>query len=283
MASLTLGPGTMKGELYMKENLGRPYYGYRINKYIAGGLIGGGIVGIALAIAFTVLGYSLWILILCWVLGAILLIWGMFWQLSMSWTANPKKQETLKDSFLERLGTVWDGKGKVLDIGTGRGWAAVEIARRFPEAQVVGVDLWPKFWKLWGLTKAGAERNATVANVSDRCAFQNGNALDLPLEDGEFQLVVSTFAFHEVHASDRTVLLKEAVRVLASGGVFLICDLFGGSFLKAYKVKSVPELLTMVEQLGVEDVTHKPLREAGADLGGLAHIWGTGYLSGRKV
>ena len=195
----------------MKENLGKPYYEYRINKYIAAALIGGGIVGIALGIVFATLAYPIWVLVLCWALGAILLIWGVLYHLSMGWTCNPEKQELLRDNFLDRLATVWGGKGEVLDIGTGCGWVAVEIAKRFPQAQVVGVDIWPKFWSLWGQTKAGAEKNARIANATDRCTFQYGNALELPFEDGEFQLVVSSFVFHEIHVPDRTVLFKELI------------------------------------------------------------------------
>jgi len=71
--------------------------------------------------------------------------------------------------------------------------------------------------------------------------------------------------------------------VLAPGGVFVICDTFSGSFLKAYKVKSMPELLEKVQQMGVEDVKYESLKEAGVNLGGLVHIWEIGYLSGRKV
>lgn len=262
----------------MKENMEEPYYGYRINTYITAVLIGGGIVSIALAIIFTIIMYSTWVLILCWVLGVILLISGVFWHLSMGFANNPKKARLLEDSFLNMLRSVWDGKGRVLDIGTGRGRAAVEIARRFPQARVTGVDIWPKFWALWGQTKAGAEKNATIEKVSDRCTFQYGNALDLPFKDEEFQMVVSSFCFHEVHVPDRTVLLKEVVRVLAPGGTFVIGDLFP----RGYTVKNVPDLLRKVQLLGVEDVNYKTTKEAGANLGRLAHIWGVAYLSGRK-
>jgi len=129
----------------------------------------------------------------------------------------------------------------------------------------------------------GAERNALIEKVSDRCTFQIGNALDLPFKEGEFQLVVSTFAFHEIHVPDQTVLLNEVVRVLTPGGAFLVCDLFAGSFVKKYKVKSMPELLQKIELLGIEGVKHKTLKETGVNLGRFAHIWGTAYLSGRKA
>jgi SAM-dependent methyltransferase len=204
----------------MRENTEELYYGYRVIKYISIGLIGGGIVGIALGITFTVLAYSTWVLALCWALGAILLLVGVFWQVTMGFTTDPRKIESIADNFLDRLEAVWDGKGKVLDIGTGRGRVAIEVAKRFPDARVIGMDIWPKMWSVFGQTKAGAEKNATIAKVGDRCTFQYGNALDLPFEDGEFQLVVSNFVFHEVNAPDRMILFKEIARALAPGGTF---------------------------------------------------------------
>ena len=263
----------------MKGNQGKPYYGYKINKYITAALIGSGIIGIALAIIFTISMYPTWVLILCWALGAILLIGGVFWHFSVGFVNDPKKIDKFQDNFAYQLRTVWDGQGKVLDIGTGLGRAAIEIARQFPQAQVIGTDTWTKKWRLWGMMKEGAEKNALIEKVSDRCTFQQGSALKLPFKDGEFQLVVSSFVFHEIPVSDRTVLFRELVRVLVPGGHFLVSDLFP----RGYKVKNTPELLKKVEQLGVEDVRHKTLKEAGIDLGGLYRIWGIAYLSGRKV
>ena len=263
----------------MKENLEKPYYGYRINKYLTAALVGGGIIGITLAIAFTILGYSTWVLILCWALGAILLICGVFWYLTFAFVNSPKKIEHFRDNFVDQLRAVWDGKGKVLDIGTGLGQAAIKVARRFPEARVIGVDTWTRFWGLWGMTKEGAEKNARIVNVDDCCTFRKGNALNLPFEEGEFQLVVSSFVFHEIHVPDRTVILREVIRVLAPGGYFVICDLFP----RGYKVRNVSELLRKVEGLGIKDVRHKTLEKAGIDLGRPYRIWGIAYLSGRKV
>lgn len=269
----------IREDLLVKENPERPYYGYRINKYIIAGLLAGGIAGIVSAIALTVLGYSIWVLTLYWVLGTILLIFGAFWYLAVGFVNNPEKIGLFEDNFASQLRAVWDGKGKVLDIGTGLGRVAIQVARRFPQTRVIGIDTWTKKWGFWGMSRAGAEKNATIVNVSNRCTFQNGNALHLPFEQGEFQLVVSAFVFHEIRVPDRTILLKEVVRVLAPGGSFLICDLFP----RGYKAKNVPELLEKVEQLGLVDVRHRTSQEAGVKLGRLYEIWGIAYLSGRKA
>jgi len=267
----------------MKKNTEELYYGYRAITYVVIGLIGGGIVGIALGITFTILAYSTWVLILCWVLGVVLLALGVFWQLTMGFTTDSKKIESLTDYLLDRLEAIWDGKGKVLDIGTGSGRVAIEIAKRFPEAQVIGADTWTRMWRVFGQTKEGAEKNATIAKVGDHCTFQYGNALDLPFRDGEFQLVVSNFTFHEIHTPDRMILFKEIARTLSLGGTFLILDFFAGSFLKAYKATSVEEFLRKIQQLGIEDVHHKPLKETGIDLGGFyRHFWEIDFISGRK-
>ncbi len=261
------------------KNMQRLYYGFRIIGHIPRVLIGGGILGIALAIVFGVLAHSTWVLILCWALGIILLVSGVFWHLSMGWINDREKIEYLQDISLNLLKTIWDGRGKVLDIGTGLGRVAIEIARRFPEAEVIGTDTWTRYWRVFGMTKEGAERNAVVAGVSNRCTFQYGDATYLPFNGGEFQLVVSSFAFHEVRIQDKIILFKEVLRVLAPGGCFGICDFFP----KGYKVKNTEQLLDKIRQIGAEDVRYRSLKEVGVNLGGLSHIWGIGYVSGRKT
>jgi SAM-dependent methyltransferase len=262
----------------MKEKTEELNYGYQLIKNIDIGLIGGGIVFTALAIVFTVLSYSTWALVLCWILGVILLILGVFWHLSMSYTANPAKNKIFHDNFLGVLRGVWDGKGKVLDIGTGRGRVAVLVASTFPEAHVTGVDKWTEGWSSWGQTREGAEENARIAGVSDRCTFQPGNALELPFKDGEFSLVTSACCFHEIRIPDHTVLLEEVIRVLAPGRPFMICDMFP----RGYGVKSTSEFIEKVQKLGVENVKLQTWKEAGLDMGGLSGIWGFSYLSGWK-
>ena len=261
----------------MSGRIEEPCYGFRSSIYITFVLIGSGIVIVSLAIAFTVLSYSTWQWAICWFFGVIFLVGGLFWD-SMSSVAYPANIKALEENFLSLIKTYWDGKGKVLDIGTGGGRLAVPIAREFPAANVTGVDIWQTVWSSWGLNKERAEKNAIIEKVDDRCVFQYGSALELPFKDEEFSLVVSAFTFHEINVPDRIVLIQEAFRVLAPGGTLVLCDLFP----RGYGVKNVPEFLEKVQQLGVDDVRHKSLKEAGVDLGRLSFIWRMAYLSGKK-
>jgi ubiquinone/menaquinone biosynthesis C-methylase UbiE len=70
---------------------------------------------------------------------------------------------------------------RVLDLGTGTGLAAFVAARRFPEAEVVGVDLSP------GMVER-ARRN-TPTELAERVRFEQADAVQLPFEDGSFDLV----------------------------------------------------------------------------------------------
>jgi ubiquinone/menaquinone biosynthesis C-methylase UbiE len=58
-------------------------------------------------------------------------------------------------------------------------------------------------------------------------SFQKASAASLPFEDGSFDVVVSNLVFHEVKAvADKTLPIKEALRVLRKGGCFVFQDLF---------------------------------------------------------
>jgi ubiquinone/menaquinone biosynthesis C-methylase UbiE len=70
---------------------------------------------------------------------------------------------------------------RVLDLGTGTGAAAFIVARRFPEAEVVGADLAPAML-------ARARRN-TPPELADRIRFEEADAARLAYPDGSFDLV----------------------------------------------------------------------------------------------
>jgi SAM-dependent methyltransferase len=124
--------------------------------------------------------------------------------------------------LLDRL--EWDGDGRALDIGCGSGALSVGLAKKYPAAVVTGVDHWGE---RWDYSKALCERNASIEGVGERVTFQQSSASSLPFEDGSFDLVVSNLTFHEVKdAPDKSLLIKEALRVLRTGGIFAFQDLF---------------------------------------------------------
>jgi SAM-dependent methyltransferase len=260
----------------MTKDRTEPSYAPSIVLYVTVALVGGGLALVAFAVASTVLGAEAWQVALSWFFGLLLLVLGGFWHSSSS-SAYPANLRALEENLLDLLREDWDGVGEALDIGTGSGRLAVPIAREFPQARLTGVDIWQS-WALYGLTKERAESNAAIAGVSERCTFCHGSALELPFSDGRFSLVVSAFTFHAIEVPDRTVLFAEAVRVLAPGGMLVVLDLFP----RGYGVKSMPEVLEKVQQVGIDDVRFARLKDAGVDLGRLSQVWGMGYLTGRK-
>jgi ubiquinone/menaquinone biosynthesis C-methylase UbiE len=90
---------------------------------------------------------------------------------------------------------------RVLDLGTGTGLAAFIAARRFPEAEVVGVDL------ANGMVEQA--RQDTPPELAERVSFQQADAQRLPFEAGSFELV---------QLANMIPFFGELERITADGG-----------------------------------------------------------------
>jgi SAM-dependent methyltransferase len=99
------------------------------------------------------------------------------------------------------LALVPDAPARVLDVGTGTGDAAFAIARRWPGAEVVGIDLSGRMVE--------EARRKTPAELAGRVRFEEADAAALPFPDASFDLV--TFA-------NAIPFFDELARVLAPGG-----------------------------------------------------------------
>ena len=102
--------------------------------------------------------------------------------------------------------------GRALDLGTGTGQGAFALARRFPNASIVGVDLAERML-------AEAERK-TPPELRDRVTFERGDASSLPYPDGSFDLVA--------HAN-MIPFFDELERIVAPGGHVLFAFSVGAS------------------------------------------------------
>jgi ubiquinone/menaquinone biosynthesis C-methylase UbiE len=113
--------------------------------------------------------------------------------------------------------------GKILDIGCGSGNLIIKIARQHAGGRHYGLDYWGNDWEY---SQKQCEENADIEQVKN-ISFAQGSASALPFENGSFDTVVSCLTFHEVAGSaDKTLLLKEALRVLKRNGNFIFFDLF---------------------------------------------------------
>ena len=104
----------------------------------------------------------------------------------------------------------------VLELGSGPGQLALEIAERLPGIEILGVDLAQSMI-------ATASARADSAGLGDRVRFVLGDAAALPLGDGTFDVAVSTLSLH--HWIEPGSAFGEIARVLRPGGVALIYDL----------------------------------------------------------
>jgi arsenite methyltransferase len=116
------------------------------------------------------------------------------------------------------------GDEHVLDIGCGRGAVLVSAAHRLPRGRATGVDIW-RLRDQTGNSRAAAERNAMVEGVSERVELVDADARDLPFPPKSFDVVLSNLTFDNIHGSEeRAKALREAARVLRSGGQMRIVD-----------------------------------------------------------
>lgn len=111
----------------------------------------------------------------------------------------------------------------VLEIGSGPGELALEIARRLPGAEIVGIDL-------AGAMIERANERVQAERMGERVRFVLADAAALPLPDATVDVTVSTLSLH--HWADPAAVFAEIARVLRPGGVALIFDLRPFSYVR---------------------------------------------------
>lgn len=114
---------------------------------------------------------------------------------------------------LIRLMEIQPGK-PYLDLATGNGYIAFELARKYPDIWVTGLDITPN-----AIQQNRLRRQELGL---DRLDFQLFDGVRYPFEDGGFFGIVTRYAFH--HFPDPDASLREFRRILSPGGFVVIAD-----------------------------------------------------------
>jgi arsenite methyltransferase len=103
----------------------------------------------------------------------------------------------------------------ILDVACGRGMSAVHLAERFG-CHVTGLDYGAE-------NVAAAEAHAAARGVAALTAFHQGDAEELPFDDGSFDAVISECSFCTF--PDKAMAAAEMARVLRPGGRLGLTDI----------------------------------------------------------
>jgi SAM-dependent methyltransferase len=113
---------------------------------------------------------------------------------------------------------------KVLDIGSGVGGPARTLAGEFG-CEVVGLDLVEEYCRT-------ADMLTARVGLSDRVTFRQGDVLDMPFDDGSFDVVWSQHVTMNIENKMR--MFREVRRVLRPGGRFVLYEICEGSASTIY-------------------------------------------------
>jgi demethylmenaquinone methyltransferase/2-methoxy-6-polyprenyl-1,4-benzoquinol methylase len=114
----------------------------------------------------------------------------------------------------ELLACIRPAPTRVADLACGTGDLALAVARRFPEATVLGIDA------AAGMIERARVRGAGLGAVR----FEVGDLAQLPVDRGSLDALTAGYAFRNV--PDLASALAEAHRVLRPGGVLYTLDFY---------------------------------------------------------
>lgn len=135
-----------------------------------------------------------------------------------------------------------DKDTRILVVACRAGETVFHFAKTF-DCRVIGVDLFDENIK-------EAEKIARREKLTKKVSFLKGHAMKLPLEDNSFDLVI--FERSLSCYDDKELEIRECVRVLAPGGIFVLAD-FTVDKIALEEREELKELTCLVSALSMKE------------------------------
>lgn len=107
-------------------------------------------------------------------------------------------------------------ESRILDVGCGIGGPARMLADEF-NCNVTGIDMSHEF-------VLAARKLSDLVGLRDKTEFLQGDALELPFENGSFDVVWTQHV--QMNVNDKARFYAEIDRVLTENGIFIYYDIF---------------------------------------------------------
>jgi ubiquinone/menaquinone biosynthesis C-methylase UbiE len=131
--------------------------------------------------------------------------------------------DQMHQSAIDKLPLPADGVvRRVLDLGCSAGQSATALKRRFPDAEVWGIDI--------GIPMIRYAHKRAVDMGLD-VHFKQALAERTGFPDNHFDIVHAFILYHELPLDIGEAVAREAVRILRPGGLFLVLD-FQSKYVK---------------------------------------------------
>jgi ubiquinone/menaquinone biosynthesis C-methylase UbiE len=126
--------------------------------------------------------------------------------------ALPPNETWIREGLIEAIG---GQPRRILDLGCGTGSTTLILKQKFPDAEVIGLDLSPYMLVM-------ADYKATKENIDIKWIHAKAEATGFP--DAQFDLVTASLLFHETPVLVSEAILKECFRLLVPGGQAIVLD-----------------------------------------------------------
>jgi tRNA (cmo5U34)-methyltransferase len=115
--------------------------------------------------------------------------------------------------FSSCLSFIPDGEISLLELGSGTGYATLQILDKNPDTEIICIDHSPEMI-----------RCARQKPVLDKVRIIEQDIM-VSWPDKRFDVVMTTLCLHHIKRADRELLLKRVHGILAEGGVFICGDI----------------------------------------------------------